>query len=61
MERALVSQAWLSAHGRLVDVVVGVPATGMSSNKGNAHAWLDGNEPESAAYYVELLRIPAAS
>jgi hypothetical protein len=47
-----VRQEWLRAHGRFVDVVIGVRAP---SDFG-AHAWLDGEEDNSAAEFVEIRR-----
>ena len=54
LERSLVLQCWHRAHGRSIDVVVGVtaPSEGFS-----AHAWLDG-EPDGETF-GELLRLPA--
>lgn len=54
LERALVLQRWLAAHGSPHDVVIGVtaPADGFA-----AHAWLDGED--DARWYVELTRLPA--
>lgn len=51
LERALVLQAWHGAHGRSVDVVIGVrrPSTGFE-----AHAWLDG---ESGCHHEEFAEI----
>lgn len=54
LERALVLQCWLAAHGDPRDVVIGV--TGGSLDFG-AHAWLDGYEPDSTAEFAELHRI----
>ena len=55
LERALVLQRWLEAHGQEVDVVIGVT----SASKGfSAHAWLDGEAPpEALARYQELTRV----
>jgi hypothetical protein len=54
LERALVLQRWLAAHGSPYDVVIGVtaPADGFA-----AHAWLDGEDDARA--YAELTRLPA--
>jgi hypothetical protein len=51
LERSLVLQRWLAAHGRSLDVVIGVraPSTGFT-----AHAWLEG---ETAGDFDELLRL----
>jgi hypothetical protein len=56
LERALVLQTWLAAHGTLRDVVIGVPPTGMKS--GPAHAWVDGTDRVSPLNYLELHRLP---
>ncbi|MGH9222917.1 MAG: lasso peptide biosynthesis B2 protein [Acidimicrobiales bacterium] len=56
LERALVLQAWLAAHGERHDIVIGVAAPGGDFQ---AHAWLDGLEPaDSAGPYRELTRLP---
>jgi hypothetical protein len=54
LERALVLQRWLAAHGVARDVIIGVksPADGFA-----AHAWLDGEE--HGRDYAELTRLPA--
>ena len=53
LERALVLQSWLAAHGEPTDVVIGV--TGMEGGF-SAHAWLDGESPGG---FEELTRVPA--
>jgi hypothetical protein len=53
LERSLVLQRWLAAHGDARDVVIGT--TGPAGFL--AHAWLDGDE-YSAARFVELSRLP---
>lgn len=50
-------QAWHAAHGRDVDVVVGV--TG-SRPEFRAHAWLDGDDACHDHEFRELFRLPAA-
>jgi hypothetical protein len=55
LERALVKQAWMAAHGRLVDVVIGVPRAGFATS--SAHAWLDGAPSAHTADYIEVQRI----
>jgi hypothetical protein len=56
LERSLVLQAWLAAHGERRDVVVGVSRT--DSGFG-AHAWVDLPRSQSdAAIYGELMRLP---
>jgi len=59
LERALVLQTWLAAHGTMRDVVIGLPKDGMKSHP--AHAWVDGTERLSSATYIELHRLPAPS
>jgi hypothetical protein len=51
LERSLVLQRWLAAHGDARDVVIGT--TGPAGFQ--AHAWLDGDDD---AGYVELARLP---
>jgi Transglutaminase-like superfamily len=51
LERSLVLQRWLAAHGDPRDVVIGT--TGTSAFE--AHAWLEG---EDAGHYTELTRLP---
>jgi Transglutaminase-like superfamily len=53
LERALVLQRWLAAHGEAPDVVIGV--TGMEGGF-SAHAWLEGESPGA---FHELTRVPA--
>lgn len=56
LERAIVLQTWLAAHGTAVDVVVGVSS---KNGKVAAHAWIDeGFVPVHAAGFSELARIP---
>jgi hypothetical protein len=55
LEGALVKQAWMAAHGRFVDVVIGVPRAGFAAS--TAHAWLDGAPSAHVADYVEVQRI----
>jgi hypothetical protein len=64
LERALVSQRWLAAHGEPRDVVIGVITTGTDQvaeahNGFAAHAWVDGREPSAVDTYVEVHRIAA--
>lgn len=56
LERALVLQRWLAAHGERRDVVIGVAAP---ASDFRAHAWLDGDPPTESNGYTELLRLPA--
>ncbi len=53
LERVLVLQAWHSAHGRPLEVVVGFNG---SSRNFRAHAWLEGDEGESETWQ-ELVRL----
>jgi hypothetical protein len=52
LERSLVLQRWLAAHGDPRDVIIGVlaPAAGFG-----AHAWLEGERPSSP--FRELTRV----
>jgi len=52
LERSLVLQRWLAAHGDRRDVIIGVlaPADGFG-----AHAWLEGEIPSSP--FRELTRV----
>jgi hypothetical protein len=52
LERSLVLQRWLAAHGIERDVVVGTQ--GSSADTFKAHAWLDGEEEPG---YVEMTRL----
>lgn len=56
LERALVSQAWLTSVGIDRDVVIGVPPDGMKDAP--AHAWVDGTDDVSPEKYLELHRLP---
>ncbi|MGH2719954.1 MAG: lasso peptide biosynthesis B2 protein [Actinomycetota bacterium] len=62
LERALVGQSWLAAHGEPCDVIVGVRAGGGGNGRSSfaAHAWIEGSEPESEKDFVELHRLPAS-
>lgn len=56
LERALVMQAWLSAHRIERDVVVGVARDVVGTI--SAHAWIDGIAPAAEyARYSEIHRI----
>jgi len=56
LERALVLQAWLLAHGHAHDVIVGVNE---SVAEFAAHAWLDYEDGSSRSVgFVELTRVP---
>lgn len=54
LERALVRQRWLAAHGRAVPIAIGVtaPSRGFA-----AHAWLVGEDDPVPAGYHELMRL----
>ncbi len=55
LERCLVLQAWLLAHGVPCEVVVGVARDGAGAR---AHAWLDVEAGDAvAATYLELHRL----
>jgi hypothetical protein len=51
LERCLVLQAWLAAHGELHDVVVGVSAHAGFS----AHAWVEDYDAEGEGDGYEAL------
>jgi len=55
LERALVLQRWLLAHGVAKDVVVGTHG----GSRGNflAHAWIDGEPQPNGPRYVEITRL----
>ena len=53
--RSAVRQAWLSARGRPVDLIIGVTAPGSSLG---AHAWLEGDRPFAGDGFHELIRFP---
>jgi hypothetical protein len=55
LERSLVVQRWLAAHGIARDVVVGTH--GGPSGEFSAHAWLDGAADGCAGRYVEITRL----
>ena len=54
LERSLVLQRWHAAHGRPLDVVIGVkpPASDFA-----AHAWLEGEPPPRGMTFGELMRL----
>jgi hypothetical protein len=54
--RAMVRQAWHSAHGSSRDIVIGVRKPGGNFQ---AHAWLEGDPPCHAEGFQELLRVSA--
>ncbi|WP_337059261.1 lasso peptide biosynthesis protein [Kineococcus sp. G2] len=57
LQRCLVVQAWLLAHGEPREVVVAASvADGFA-----AHAWLDGHDADESERYRELTRVPATA
>ena len=54
LERSLVLQRWLAAHGDRRDVVIGVTAPRAGFR---AHAWLDGEPADGERSFDELLRL----
>jgi Transglutaminase-like superfamily len=64
LERALVAQRWLAAHGDPREVIIGVITDGKSdialaSGGFAAHAWLEGEQQDIHEPYLEMHRIPA--
>jgi hypothetical protein len=56
LERSLLLQKWLLAHGRPHTLVIGVPAPG--DEPFIAHAWLEGHDgTDDGAAYAQLVRI----
>ncbi len=55
LERSLVLQRWLAAHGVARDVIVGTEGGAQSGFA--AHAWLDGEPQPPGRSYVELIRL----
>jgi hypothetical protein len=53
LERSLVLQRWLTAHGDPRDVVIGTTGTAGFA----AHAWLDGEEA-GVDRFTEITRLP---
>jgi hypothetical protein len=58
LERSLVVQAWLAAHGEHHEIIVGVESRdGVPRDAGfEAHAWVDGFDSEDVADYAVLTR-----
>jgi hypothetical protein len=54
--QSAIRQAWYAAHGRAVDLVIGVTAPGEGFR---AHAWLESDPPAAGDGYEELARRPA--
>ena len=55
LERSLVLQRWLAAHGDPRDVVVGTEGGARTSF--TAHAWLEGEPQPDGHNYVEMIRL----
>ena len=55
LERALVRQAWLAAHGESQQIVIGVRRDG---GEFGAHAWLEREAGADATGFTELMRHP---
>lgn len=57
LERSLVLQTWLAAHGDPRDLIVGVTRPGEDFS---AHAWLEGEDPchGTLAGFHEITRRP---
>lgn len=56
LERALVLQSWLAAHGDPREVVIGVRGPGDAFR---AHAWVDGVPDGDVEAFEEIMRLPA--
>jgi hypothetical protein len=54
LERSLVLQRWLAAHGVARDVIVGTEG---ARSGFAAHAWIDGEPQPPGRSYVELIRL----
>ena len=54
LERSVVLQRWHAAHGRPLDVVIGVK---LPVSDFLAHAWLDGEPAPPDMTFDELLRL----
>jgi hypothetical protein len=55
LERALLHQRWLAAHGIERDVVVGT--RGGAGDEFCAHAWVDGTPQGTDRRFVEMIRL----
>ena len=53
LERAIVLQRWLAAHGERRDVVVGVAG---SLDNFRAHAWIEGEPDSHPTEFTEITR-----
>lgn len=58
LEAAVVLQRWHAAHGRPVDLVIGVTSPGADFH---AHAWLEGEESPPEGTFTEIVRRSARS
>lgn len=58
LEAAIILQRWHAAHGRPLDLVIGVTAPGPGFH---AHAWLEGEDLRPVEPFTEILRRPAGS
>ncbi len=58
LEGAMILQRWHAAHGRPLDLVIGVSAPGPDFH---AHAWLEGEDSLPGGELTEILRRPAAT
>jgi hypothetical protein len=56
LARSAVRQAWYAAHGRPVDLIIGVTRPG---GKFQAHAWLESDPASAGEGFEELARRPA--
>ncbi|MBV9801889.1 MAG: lasso peptide biosynthesis B2 protein [Solirubrobacterales bacterium] len=56
LERSLLLQEWLLAHGRRHTLIIGVPSPGEPSFI--AHAWLEGHDPAADGLgFAQLVRL----
>lgn len=55
LERSLLLQEWLLAHGRRYTLIVGVPRRG--DEPFVAHAWLEGHDRDDVTGFAPLVRI----
>lgn len=54
--KSIVLQTWYAAHGKRLDLIIGVKASG---EEFGAHAWLEGEAPHDDGPFLELVRRPA--
>ncbi len=55
LEGALIRQEWFRAHGRSVEVIIGVN----TADAFRAHAWLSSDGPQNSSLYQEIHRMAA--